>query len=141
MGSGRETGALQRQSIWGIDDDGGYYAVPLSGSGSAVVVTGSLTATIQSGTVSFQAPTSFESSILTVTTTPVALAISITTKSVSIKAHFNNSQTVYLGPSNVSSTGWPLLAGDEISFDYNDTNTSIYLISSATSLVNYIALG
>lgn len=44
MGSGRETSNLQRTSIWGIDDDAGYYALPLAGSGTAVKIKLPLTA-------------------------------------------------------------------------------------------------
>jgi translation elongation factor EF-4 len=74
---------------------------------------------------------------ISVGTTAVEVTFSIDTRSIIISADKDNTGTLYVGGSGVTSAGANaityLSAGDTITLDYNDTTTALYVVASASS--------
>ena len=90
-------------------------------------------------------PTVFEGSPVTVGTTAVELTFTITTRTVSIQSDPDNTGIIWLGASNVDSSGSnaikQLKAGDSIDLDMNDATAALYAVSNtATQTVYKLAL-
>lgn len=72
---------------------------------------------------------------ISVSTTPVEVTFTGTTKSIIITADKDNSGILYIGKSNVTSAGANsitfLEAGDSISMNYNDATNGIFVVSDA----------
>lgn len=83
-------------------------------------------------------PTTVYSAQQTVTASAVALAAQALVNGIVVKAKSTNAGTVYVGPSGVTTgTGYPLLAGEAISFGV--TNASAVFIIGTASDVVYVA--
>ena len=134
-GPSDNTTRLNRMAVFGVDTDGNNYVLPLTNSGTALIVSGSIT-TAESINTSFE---SGQISCVANTSTEMSITLAAT-RSISFQAHINNSHTIFLGAQNSTSTGWSLLAGDTFSIDFNDTSSAIFAFCSATSLINYWAL-
>ena len=128
-------GGVRRIDSFGLGGDGKYYALPLNTSGTAIQVAGSLT-TSETENSAYEFA---QVSLTGATTTQINISMTAT-RNIILKAHHNNSQTIFIGPSNVTATGFPLLPGESISFDFDDSNTSFFGFASSTSLLNHIAL-
>ena len=127
-------GGVRRSDIFGRSSDGTYYPIPLTTSGTAMAVYGSIT-------TQNVANSSYEFGQVSLTGgTATSIPISMTaTRSILLQAHLNNSQTIYIGGSASSITGIQLAAGDSITFDYDDSTTGFFGFCSSTSLINYAA--
>lgn len=81
--------------------------------------------------------TNIEGERVSVGTTPVEVTFTGTTRSIEISADINNTGTLYIGKSNVSSDGsnapFTLEAGEARSFDYDDSDNSLYVVASIAS--------
>lgn len=87
--------------------------------------------------ISNDTPTSIEGSPVTIGTSAVELTFTGTTKSILIKAASANTGVIYIGKSNVDSSGnnalLELTADSAISIDFNDTSEAIYAVSDTAS--------
>ena len=74
---------------------------------------------------------------VSVGTTATEVTFTGTTKSIIITADIDNSGTLYVGKSNVTSAGANaltfLLPGDSLTIDYDDTDNAVYVVGSEAS--------
>lgn len=74
---------------------------------------------------------------ISVGTTAVEVSITGTTKTIIISSDSANTGELYIGKSNVLSTGANsiafLLPGESIELDYNDATNAVYVVSNTTS--------
>jgi hypothetical protein len=139
MGSGRGPLApnkLQKTSAWGIDNtDNNFYAIPITGSGASIAVSGSLTFEEIKETDWLTGKITVEASATLVDMSGLADKTAFVLKSDNI-----NSVTIYIGTQNASTTGFPLGVSDSLAIDLDDSNSSLYAYASSTSNLHYFAI-
>jgi hypothetical protein len=74
---------------------------------------------------------------IAVSTTPVELVFTGQTKVIFITADINNTGVIYVGKSNITSTGANSLtyleAGDSLGLEYDDTINAIFIVASVAN--------